>query len=276
MNAKRTFWYFSMVVSGVSNQERGGAGGESQATQVSYNSWGGRMGKKKKYREIKEKKSHILQGAPWIVGRLSRHACWKQARPCILSIADLPQTTLSICDSSLSSRGVLGALTRFGGCRFVSTSCRRPPVGNVFDRLSFTLVKRNVNITLSLTRAHSMSTTRRATSRVHKGGGVPGARRVGGSAGATREIHELKTKIQELSDDNKALKVKELTPQKKTQHTFRCVCTRHRVSATVSLNCATRQNHAIRHTPTVTRLDTPYKTYMYSNNQQGLSSSALK
>lgn len=60
-----------------------------------------------------------------------------------------------------------------------------------------------------------MSTTRRATSRVHKGGGVPGARRVGGSAGATREIHELKTKIQELSDDNKALKVKELTPQKK-------------------------------------------------------------
>lgn len=75
-----------------------------------------------------------------------------------------------------------------------------------------------------------MSTTRRATSRVHKGGGVPGARRVGGSAGATREIHELKTKIQELSEDNKALKVKELTPPKKTQHTIQmhsAPCQRH-------------------------------------------------
>ena len=62
VNAKRTFWYFSMVISGVSNQERGGAGGESQATQVSYNSWG-ENGKKEKSNEKSKRKKVIYYRA---------------------------------------------------------------------------------------------------------------------------------------------------------------------------------------------------------------------
>lgn len=48
MNAKRTFWYFSMVISGVSNQERGGRGRRVAGNTSQLQQLGWENGKKEK------------------------------------------------------------------------------------------------------------------------------------------------------------------------------------------------------------------------------------